>query len=671
MSSQTHITPANDAISIGVVIPGYGHPKFLAEAIVSACEQNYDGELHVVVVDDGCKFPETGTVTANLMRQYPGKLSYLRQKNGRLPSARNAGIRYLLETNPHLDAIFFLDADNRLQPYSLASYSKALGQDEAIGWAYPDISFFGLSWGADGFDTRQTAPEYSRLKHLIGNISEAGSLVRADAFRRGIMFDETMRNGFEDWDFWLGMLTAGYTGVRAKDAGFFYRRRAESMLADSRRMEEYLIAYMRQKHQSIFQPRSIMTWEHTEAPAFAIMLTDAKSVLLFTDPLCRPKQVSLPDFCTLIEQWANDRRQYFFPTHICVMDQRAWQEILKRKHWLRWIFLSLRENTHLFSVVGFDAGKMPVFEGVMPEQQRPIFQILNVPADGLMWLLRNQAIGAQDIEYTYHHFILPDLMPTDTVAEEMDMSDAMLWLRELLQQVTIRHQSVRHAATRYAGPSAENVRQILYEELCATEEHSPFPVGHGRKRILVAIDINTLCDSDVIDAFTNFLAVLKKANFEVIVAPEVRGKMAYAEAAFDTWLSLCDDIVPFSQQRSKEEFRMYLGRRINAQLTLEAREYASVIVKTVDEVICLGIPGFLEVLGEARQAGAHTAVMLDMGFAVNGADEISKLLAYEHAVSDIVTSQSALHTMLVAEGIPSGKVITYDTFWQGLTRRYQ
>lgn len=187
--------------------------------------------------------------------------------------------------------------------------------------------------------------------------------------------------------------------------------------------------------------------------------------------------------------------------------------------------------------------------------------------------------------------------------------------------------------------------------------------------MLVAVDIGMLQDDVVANEFVMFLTALKAIDFEVIVAPEVRGKTVYGKSSFDVWKSLCDDIVPFAQQRSKEEFRMYLGRRINAQLTLAAREDASVLVKTVDEVVCFGMPGFLEVLGEARQAGAHTSVLLDIIADSDDVEQTSKLLAYEHAVNDVVTSREPLHTMLVAEGIPGGKIISQDAYWQTLSTR--
>ncbi len=48
-------------------------------------------------------------------------------------------------------------------------------------------------------------------------------------------FDETMREGFEDWDFWLQAIAAGFVGRHLPRAGFQYRKRMESMLAESER----------------------------------------------------------------------------------------------------------------------------------------------------------------------------------------------------------------------------------------------------------------------------------------------------------------------------------------------------------------------------------------------------------------------------------------------------
>ncbi|MGE0283271.1 MAG: glycosyltransferase family 2 protein, partial [Rhizobiaceae bacterium] len=98
---------------------------------------------------------------------------------------------------------------------------------------------------------------YSRFRHLIGNICEAGSMVRADVFRQGIFFDETFRYGYEDWEFWLQCLERGMMGTRAENAGFLYRRRADSMLADADRMSQQIIDTIRRKHRALYNEATV------------------------------------------------------------------------------------------------------------------------------------------------------------------------------------------------------------------------------------------------------------------------------------------------------------------------------------------------------------------------------------------------------------------------------
>src|SRR3546814_1642659 len=73
----------------------------------------------------------------------------------------------------------------------------------------------------------RTSGDYSILKHLHENYCEAGSLVKVELFRRGLRFDESMRLGFEDWDFWLQAIGLGYVGRHVESMGLRYRKRPE------------------------------------------------------------------------------------------------------------------------------------------------------------------------------------------------------------------------------------------------------------------------------------------------------------------------------------------------------------------------------------------------------------------------------------------------------------
>ena len=258
MTDRPHEQPA-----IGVVIPVYGHSLLVAEAIELALSQDYDGTIDIVVVIDGDPNRETlATVRSLLAGSVEAKspkrsLSAVFNKNGRLSAARNTGIRFLLGRSSDLFGVFLLDADNRLAARSMSAYVDALLSDPDAGWAYPDVTFFGLSWGQAGCDIRETAPHYSKLRHLMGNICEAGSLVRSRVFRQGIFFDETFKQGYEDWEFWLQCLENGMHGTRVPDAGFLYRRRADSMLADADRISGDIVKRIHEKHPALFARQTI------------------------------------------------------------------------------------------------------------------------------------------------------------------------------------------------------------------------------------------------------------------------------------------------------------------------------------------------------------------------------------------------------------------------------
>lgn len=267
---------------IGVVIPVFGHSKLVAEAIDSVLRQEYPGEIHTVVVVDGDRHPETLQTASSFVGAKNRSVSAIFRPNGRLPAARNTGIRYLLARFDDLFAIQFLDADNRLSNLSIRAYVEALRDDPGAAWAFPDVSFFGLSSGYSGIDVRVTALRYSRFRHLIGNICEAGSMVRTEVFQKGIFYDESFVHGYEDWEFWLQCLDQGMVGTRAENAGFLYRRRADSMLADADRMSQEIIAKIRAKHRTLYSEKTAWTFFAEDFRPLLVANADGTATALST-----------------------------------------------------------------------------------------------------------------------------------------------------------------------------------------------------------------------------------------------------------------------------------------------------------------------------------------------------------------------------------------------------
>jgi glycosyltransferase involved in cell wall biosynthesis len=273
---------------IGVVIPVFGHTRLVAEAIESLAAQDFAGTLLPVVVIDGDRRPELLEIVEAMRTRLP-RLAAIFRANGRLPAARNTGIAYLLAAAPELDAIYFLDADNRLTSEAIGRFWDALEAHPEAGWVYPDIGFFGLCWSQTGVDARITAPRYSRFRHLMGNICEAGSMVRGSVFRGGLRYDESFNTGYEDWEFWLQCIAAGYSGVGLEQSGFHYRRRADSMLAEADRQSDEIKQRIHQKHAALFAPSARLDLFDAECASFIALDVGGEITLLSADGTVRER----------------------------------------------------------------------------------------------------------------------------------------------------------------------------------------------------------------------------------------------------------------------------------------------------------------------------------------------------------------------------------------------
>lgn len=653
----------------GVVIPAFGHPKFLAEAIISACEQKADREIRVVVVDDGCRFEETGSTVAQLLPKYSDSLFYLRQKNTRLPGARNAGIQFLLNLEPDIEAIYLLDADNRLSSSSLMVFWRALGREPNVGWAYPDISFFGLTRGEDGFDTRETAPVYSPLKHLVGNISEAGSMVRADMFRAGVMFDETMTSGFEDWEFWLSALEAGYRGVRAIDTGFLYRGRPESMLADSRRLAAVLVDKIRTKHKSLFDPKHIMYLEHNEAPTFAIFVPEDAAYYLCSDPLAAHKTVTLENFTASFHAWAYNSVEHFFPTHILVVPKAIWEGLQEQKQYLRWFFWKLREVTAQKLLIKVENSGRLMFQ-MMQDSILHTSASIYCFSTNILLREKNHISDLQDgilcahLSLPFSANVQKELTPEASTVTDQHVT-------QLIEPFFPYPQYAQHTSRTFAGPHSRTVREIMIRDICAFENREPFPACTQIRRTVVAIKMALLSRADASHKLKTLLEHLKKYGDETFVLLENDGDMehVFLLSGIDAWPDVADTIIPFFLPGNELEYSIYLGKRYQRELTEQAANDLAIIVRTADQIITCGATATIEALGEARQHGATGHVWLAPEFMVDEATTglgLAKLLAFEHAATCVATDDLSYRDLLAAEGFPSAKFMNENTFFETL-----
>lgn len=268
------------APEVAVVIPAHGQPEQLKDAVTSALRQSISS-AGVVIVNDGCRYARTDEVARAFARSFPESVIYVRKPNGGLSSARNHGIRVALDAWPSVRAVFPLDADNKLSPQTLELLLRALDSAPSeVAWAYQDATFFGAEHGVWA-----TGVPFSTYRLLHENYCDAGSLIRRDVFEQGDWYDEAMRHGYEDWEFFLRVALRGRRAVHVPGTGFLYRRRGNSMLTQSQARHQEVYGYITERHAKAFRPNSIATREHEEAPRYALIEAPGWNAIIGTDLL--------------------------------------------------------------------------------------------------------------------------------------------------------------------------------------------------------------------------------------------------------------------------------------------------------------------------------------------------------------------------------------------------
>jgi FkbM family methyltransferase len=226
---------------VTVVVPCYKQAEYLREAVASVVAQTFS-DWELIIVNDGSP-DDTSAVTRQLIKEYAGRrIRLLEQRNGGLAHARNAGIRagagaYVLP----------LDADDKIKPELLARLVPILDNQPKVGFAYTDIQHFGE------INTQFPLPDFDRATLITkDNIACVCALVRRSAWEQAGGYNEAMREGYEDWDFWIGCVEHGWDGCCLHEPLFQYRKSGRTMLSNANEKRERLVAQIIQNHPKLY-----------------------------------------------------------------------------------------------------------------------------------------------------------------------------------------------------------------------------------------------------------------------------------------------------------------------------------------------------------------------------------------------------------------------------------
>ncbi|MDX0425936.1 glycosyltransferase [Sinorhizobium medicae] len=338
-----------DTDLIVVAMPLYGHAALVLEAIESVLASKLSGcSVSVVVSVDGDPRQETFDQLLLYAAAHPA-VHVLFGANAGPGGARNRAIEYVLANLPDAEAVYFLDADNRVLPGTIETLYRQL-RASGCGWIYTNIDTFSVSWRA------HYGNRYSRLLHCItDNICDTGSMISLDVFRAGVRFDADRQNGFEDWEFWLSCIEHGFVGEPCHDTTFEYRLRAESRFKEANRDRAASVSFLRKRHRALFQRPMLVDFEHEECPRYLFARTEDAAISYFTDPTKAPKRLRLDDIIPAFWASVGEPDNVHFPPFL-IAGSGATLDLLLRSRMLPNVLSHLERLSEKANVVFVQLG---------------------------------------------------------------------------------------------------------------------------------------------------------------------------------------------------------------------------------------------------------------------------------------------------------------------------
>lgn len=229
--------------AVSVVVPCWNGGAFIDRLLASLAKQTFR-DFETIIIDDG----STDAMTKEKLAALEAPIRVVRQENHGLPGARNTGFR-----KANTDFVLPLDCDDTIEPSFLAeTYARISSAPFHVGFVFTHMRLAGARAGVQ-------ARHFDLFDQLFLNQMPYCMLIRKSAWTSVGGYDETMREGYEDWDFNIRLATAGFRGIEIARPLFVYQIRHEGMLVSrSRRTHGILWRTIRNKNPELYRISSLV-----------------------------------------------------------------------------------------------------------------------------------------------------------------------------------------------------------------------------------------------------------------------------------------------------------------------------------------------------------------------------------------------------------------------------
>jgi glycosyltransferase involved in cell wall biosynthesis len=265
-SLTREIERAVTAPRASVIVPCHNGGRFLDGLLASLGAQTFR-DFETIIVDNG----STEVATREKLEALGPAVRVVRQENRYLPGARNRGF---LEARAEL--VLPLDCDDMLEPSYLAETVPLLENAPSdAGFVFTHARLAGTLAGV--------LPRHlNRFDQLFLNQLPYCMLVRRSAWRAVGGYDESMRDGTEDWEFNIRLSRSGFRGIELAKPLFIYSVRSDGMLMSrATRMHGTIWRYIRTRHADLYRIAALVQlWRATRATRSKVSAGTAAGLLL-------------------------------------------------------------------------------------------------------------------------------------------------------------------------------------------------------------------------------------------------------------------------------------------------------------------------------------------------------------------------------------------------------
>lgn len=225
---------------VSIIVPCYNQAQYLDEALLSVLDQTYT-HWECIIVNDGS--PDNTEEIAKRWVEKDGRFLLINKNNEGVCIARNTAIEkakgvYILP----------LDADDFISANYLEKCIEKI-ENSTVKVVYGKAVFFGEQEG-------KLPSGYVNVGNLLKhNCIHSSGFFRKSDWKLNNGYDENMKYGFEDWEFWINMLKKDGEALLLEQCILNYRIKSLSRSTEinSNLKKNYeMKAYIFQKHIELY-----------------------------------------------------------------------------------------------------------------------------------------------------------------------------------------------------------------------------------------------------------------------------------------------------------------------------------------------------------------------------------------------------------------------------------